>query len=399
MARKYQIISADGHVETPPESWVNYVPERYRDRAPRLIKLEKGGEGWIVEGQTMLHNGQNITGAKTLAPDAMGSGVKFKNDSYYNADGTAAPGAGDARQRLREQDIDGVDAEILFPPVFATRFIEGIADKEAYLSMVQAYNTFLGQDYCSVAPDRLIGNGIIPVTGIDDAIAEVKRIKSLGIRAISPHQFPNGGGTAKPEDDKFWETVLDLGLAISPHANFGDRQAPPPSGAGTGDRQFIAAIGGGHSPIYNMSQLIGTGLLDRFPQMRIYFAETNAGWMAFELWKWDDNYKLFHEAFGVNLKMLPSEYLKKHFLFSFIRDPISMKVRDLIPVENLMWGSDFPHSVGSFPHSQGWLKEIFDGVPDDLRHKILHDNPIEFFGLDPNKELTLTPQAAPTSVR
>jgi len=58
MARYYKVISADGHVETPPESWVKYVPEKHRARAPRLIPLPGGGEGWIVEGQPLLANGQ-----------------------------------------------------------------------------------------------------------------------------------------------------------------------------------------------------------------------------------------------------------------------------------------------------------------------------------------------------
>src|SRR5207302_8443540 len=118
--------------------------EIYRDRAPRLVKLPEGGEGWLVEGQPLLQNGQNITGGKT---------VKFGNDTYFNPDGSPAPGAGSAVQRLREQDQDGIDAEVLFPPIFASRFIEGFSDKRPYLSMVQACNTFLAQAYCAAAPD------------------------------------------------------------------------------------------------------------------------------------------------------------------------------------------------------------------------------------------------------
>ena len=139
--------------------------------------------------------------------------------------GSAAPGAGDGYQRLREQDRDGLDAEALFPPVFATRFIEAIQDREVYVSMVQAYNTFLAQDFCSVAPDRLIGNGVIPVTGIDDAVNELKRCSELGLRSVAFHQFPNGTGGPKPEDDRFWETALNLGMCLSPHGSFGEGSA------------------------------------------------------------------------------------------------------------------------------------------------------------------------------
>src|SRR5271163_4921849 len=104
MGRKYQIISSDGHVETPPEPWVKFVPEKYRDRAPRLIHLpDNKGDAWLVEGQAMLHSGQNITGPGP---------VKFAFGSYTK-DGRPSPGTGDGAQRLAEQDRDGVDAEVL----------------------------------------------------------------------------------------------------------------------------------------------------------------------------------------------------------------------------------------------------------------------------------------------
>ena len=138
MGRKYQVISGDGHVETPPEAFVKYVPKQWVDRAPKLIHLPSGGEGWLIEGMPLLQNGQNITGRGP---------VQMSGASYYNEDGSPAEGAGDANQRLREQDLDGIDAEVLFPPVFASRFIEAISDRDVYCSMVRAYNTFLAYDY------------------------------------------------------------------------------------------------------------------------------------------------------------------------------------------------------------------------------------------------------------
>ena len=90
--------------------------------------------------------------------------------------------------------------------------------------------------------------------------------------------------------------------------------------------------------------------------------------------------------------MLPSEYVAQNFRFSFIRDPLAMKLRDHLPAETLMWGSDFPHSVGSFPESEKWRNIIFEDVPEALKRKILLENPAEFFGLDLEKPITPTPQ-------
>ncbi len=143
MARTYQVISGDGHLEIPPDPWIRHVPEEHRDRAPRLIPLREGGHGWIVEGSPLIHNGQNVTAGRP---------VKVRGGSYWESDGTPFPGTGDAAQRLREQDLDGIDAEVLYPPVFISRFIENIEDREAYVAMVRAYNDFLTQDYCSVGP-------------------------------------------------------------------------------------------------------------------------------------------------------------------------------------------------------------------------------------------------------
>ena len=98
-------------------------------------------------GHALIHNGQNV---------AAGRPLKVMGGSYWEADGSVpVTGSGRALQRLAEQDHDGVDAEVLYPPVFISRFIENISDREAYLAMVRAYNTFLAEDYCSVAPDRL----------------------------------------------------------------------------------------------------------------------------------------------------------------------------------------------------------------------------------------------------
>jgi predicted TIM-barrel fold metal-dependent hydrolase len=385
MARKYRVISADGHVEGPPMDWEKYVPEKYREWAPRMVKLEEGGEGWIVEGLPIVHTGQNVTGAGK---------IKFRNASYWNPDGTRVAGAGTPEQRLREQDLDGVDAEVLYPPIFATRFIERISNQKAYVAMVQAYNTYLARDFCAVAPDRLLGNAVIPVSGIEDAVSELKRAKDLGLRSVTLAQFPNGGGSPRPEDDRFWETALSIGMAVSPHVSMGD-WAPPRTdlGRGTGDTPIQAALsGGGANPSqYCMMQCIFSGLLDRFPDLCLYFAETNASWLATALWFMDDRFKAYNDWYNVKLKMLPSEYVRKHFLFGFIRDPLAMRLREYLPEDHLMWGSDFPHSVGSYPKSRGWLDIIFEGVPETTRRKILVDTPAAFFGLDLSKELTPTP--------
>jgi predicted TIM-barrel fold metal-dependent hydrolase len=388
MTRYYQCISADGHVETPPDPWVKYVPEKWKDRAPRLIRLPEGGEAWMVEGQPLLRNGQNITGRGP---------IRFDAGSYYKPDGSPNDGAGPAAQRLREQDEDGIDAEVLFPPVFATRFLEGIGDPDVYRAMIRAYNTWLADEYCAVAPDRLIGNSVTPISDIDHAVDELRFAAGAGLRSVAFYQFPNGTGFAEPEDDRFWEASLELGMALSPHFGFGEIRAPAPKpGTGTAGQPYASALcqrAGSHSPVYCMAQLMASGVFDRFPDIRFYFAETNASWLPSTAYFMDDNHEIFSTAFsGRRMELTPSEYIARHCHFSIIRDPVAIEMSDMLPMDNVMWGTDFPHSVGSFPNSQAFLDKAFDGKPE-LRRKVTLENPARYFGLDLDAPITETPAA------
>ncbi|HMG40537.1 MAG TPA: amidohydrolase family protein [Acidimicrobiales bacterium] len=382
--RRYRVISADGHLETPPDGWLRHIPAEHLDRAPRLVKLRTGGEGWIVEGMPMIHNGQNVAGGRPL---------KVLGGSYWDDDGTPVPGTGDAAQRLREQDADGLDAEILYPPVFITRFIENVEDQDAYLAMVRAYNDWLAEDYCSVAPDRLIGNAVIPASGVDDAVAELKRASGLGLRSVCLGSFPNGTGTPADEDDRFWEAALALDMPVTAHATMGDRTHPLLVQSATGKFDLTLSMMSRTipPPVLAMVQMVLSGVFDRIPELRVYLAETNASWMPGVLYMMDDSYRLFRHWYGVDLAKAPSEYVAEHLYFGIVRDPMALKMADLLPVERLMWGSDFPHSVTSFPNSRHWLDEMFAGTSPGLRRRILLDNPCEYWRLDPDAALTPTP--------
>jgi uncharacterized protein len=390
MGRKYGVISGDGHVEVPPDPWVKYVPVAHRDRAPRLVRLPSGGDAWIVEGQPMLHTGQNLTGAGP---------VKFANGTYTDEHGRPVPGAGDGVQRLQEQDADGIDAEVLFPPVFVTRFIEGIQDRDAYLAVVRAYNTFLAEEFCAVAPDRLIGAAFMPVSGIDDAVAELEWAATHGLRTVMFQQFPNGKGQAKAEDDRFWARSLELGTALSPHLSFGDVSPRP---TGRHDTSLWPAPAGmaqhanGQVPGYTLAQLIVGGVFDRFPELRFYFAESNCTYLPGMLYYMDRDYQEYNDWFQVSLEMLPSEYVQRHTIFGMIQERPAIKMAEagLLSWDNLMWGSDFPHSVGTWPRSHQYLESAFAGMPEDILQKVVLTNPAEYFGLDLEADITETPKTA-----
>jgi predicted TIM-barrel fold metal-dependent hydrolase len=232
---------------------------------------------------------------------------------------------------------------------------------------------------------------------VDDAIAEIEFLKDNGINSVSLHMFPNGSGFSKPEDDVFWKRSLEIGMKLSPHFGFG-QFAPDMTNVGIGATAdpfagtLVQRISG-QPPMYTMSQLICSGTLDRFPDLQFYFAEVNASWLPWGLFVIDDNYEIFTGPFNRTLPRKPSEYILDHFWFGIIRDPKCVAMREHLPFDRLMFGSDFPHSVGSYPNSQKFLDGAFEGVEDSYRNMMLLENPAKYYGLDLGADITETPAA------
>jgi len=394
MNRSFKVISADGHLEVPKEAWIKYMPEELRSRTPQLLRLRDGTEAWLVEGHPLIPIGPSLAG---------GVPQNGKPITYFDPEGRPAPGTGDARQRLREQDEDGIDAEVLFPPILTGHAVQSIADKDVYRAIVRAYNTFLIRDYCPVAPDRLIACGVIPTTGIADALAELQLCKDGGLKAVALTEFPAGNKFPVPEDDPFWERALAIGMPVTAHTYIGTRFPPFITQGNVGSlvmqQTKVAAAAGilttrqvGFAPTYSVAQLIASGVFDRFPELQLYFAETNGTWLLGALWQMDDNYKTFEFRYpGPKLKKLPTEYFKQHVYCGFVRDPLLGRLSGMMPVENFMFGSDFPHGVTSYLSTRRWLDETFEGSPPGLRERILVENPARFFHLDLEKAITPTP--------
>ena len=388
--RTYQIISGDGHLEGPLD-FTPYLPEKYADAMPTMHQRDDGAWTWVGEwaGNTMT----SLIGAQVY------SGLPYdefnaKNAcTYWDADGELRPGTSpDPAQRLREQDKDGIDAEVLyFPSAGGVMMGATAADPDANRVAARAYTDFLA-DYCSIAPDRLIGTMLLSYTGIDDVVAQLEYGKERGLRAVCLQQWPSGGDGPTPDDDRFWQATQDLGLVVAPHVAWGSGRLTPveihvgPERTIGATNQFTSARTS--TPI---AQLIYAGVFDRFPDLKVYFAESEVSWLPSWLEYIDEFYSRWAPFHGIELSKMPSDYVRDHCRFCMISDRMGVAFRHYIGMDLIMWGSDFPHSVGTFPDSAYVLDEYFEGVPDDERRQILVENPCKLFGLDPDHELTPTP--------
>jgi predicted TIM-barrel fold metal-dependent hydrolase len=382
MARAYRTISADGHLEIAPDRWTARVPAKYRDRAPKLVKLHHGGDGVIVEGRPLYVLGLAITGRP------------YQEHKLYGHSYEGNLGSGSPEQRIAEQDQDGVDAEVLYTSAGNAGFWRGIREDAAYRAVIHAYNEFLAEEYCAPDRDRLLATGIIPQTGIDDAVAELEYCARAGLRTVALGQFPNNKSYPTPEDDRFYAAALDLNMPITVHVGFIGREGgqvfkytkePTDVAFGATPVQLMTRFGGGIAQ--NAIQMVMAGVFDRFPKLRIYWAETMIGWIPYFYEQVDDIYnrsRYWAETeYGLKpLRRPMSEYIRDNCVWGFLHDPFGVKVRNQVGIDNAMWGSDFPHSAGNWPHSSGILEEMFEGVPDQERRKLTCDNAVEFFHLD-----------------
>ena len=377
--RDYRLISADAHLEINPQLWQDYIPDKYRPYGPQLVDNPGpgGGKAWKVEGgANLIPLGLNMCGGLRFD--------QFKASGWTYEDNPR--GTGDARQRLKEMDQDGVDAEVLYPGVFGPKLYTQISNRDAQREIISAYNRFVG-DFCAEAPDRFIGIGIVPETGVDDAVAELRRIAELKhMRGVFPSNWPSGKDHPTGEDDRFWAAVRETGLPVSVHINFGagpmahplmlDGQPVP--GGGVIGRMAVSCP----PPAGTCAQLIGLGILDRFPELQFVFAEAGAGWLAYWLEQMDDRYMRHRHYSGVKIKHLPSDYFRRQMAVSFQVDRAALDNIDRIGADNILWANDFPHAEGDWPNSQRVVQEQFSGVPAAAREKILAGNAIRIYKLD-----------------
>ena len=385
MPRQYRFFSADSHFECLPETWTHRVPPRFRDRAPRRVRLADGRDAILEEGQPLEYRGTALFAGKS--PEEFNP-VRLEFES--------SAGAGSPQQRLKEQEIDGIDGELLFASEARNTKIK---DRAAFLSLIQSFNDYFIEEYCSVDPQRLVGVAVMPDVGASEDVAEMKRCKEKGFKAVRLHTFPSGRSYPTPEDDAFYAAALDLDMPITIHTSFPRRteerdvflmkypKEPPGEERPFDFLQRLARHGIYHCGALEAAQLILTGVFDRFPKLRIYWAENNVGWIPYFYQQMDQTYKVNYSwaerLLGLpKLKRLPSEYLREHALWGVFDDPIGIQLRHMIGVDKILWSTDFPHVVTRWPKSWELVHEQFADVPDHEKQAILAANAVKFFRLD-----------------
>jgi predicted TIM-barrel fold metal-dependent hydrolase len=387
MALPFPVISADSHLNPPLTFWRDYLPAKYADRAPQIVETPEG-EMLSFEGSTVLVNMlSSVAGTDPQDWVARGNVQQLLRQSR--------PSGWDPAERLKDLDDDGVWGEVLFGggPLFS-------ADPEFCLATFDAYNRWLA-DFCAASP-RFAGLGYIPTWDPALAVREVERVSELGLRGVVIPNYPIavpaiGGGYAKlsgqadikmawrtsnltwlsEEFTPFWKRCVELGIPV--HYHLGPTLYPP------GDQPALSfSVSSTMTKVWAagpMVDMIFGGLFERFPELTVVSAESGAGWAAFVLEYIDRSYGRHRHHDDLPISEHPSFYFRRNFKLGFLDDMTAIRERDVIGVDNLMWGSDFPHSDGTWPHSVDTVKRHAELMSDEDAARIFGATAAALYGI------------------
>jgi predicted TIM-barrel fold metal-dependent hydrolase len=367
------ILSSDSHVFEPPDLWTTRIDARFRDRAPRMQRID-GADEIVIENDQVLSGIGLISnaGARFEAPETISGRGRFED---------VLAGGYDPAQHLRDMHLDGVAGEVLYPS--QGLFYFRVKDSTLMSAIFRTYNDWLAE-FCRTDPARLKGIAMINLDDVGDGIAELERAARLGLAGAMISELPiEERRYDHPDYEPFWAAAEALGIPLSLHTAT-RRQGRIRGAAGKTLRDATSRATKAFGPATSLCDMIFSGVFERYPRLIVAVVEFELSWAPYLLDTMDYTYRERQEEaiYRFEDDMRPSDFFHRNVVLSFQEDAVGIRLRDVIGVDTLMWGSDYPHSESTFPRSREILGEILAGVPDDEQAKIVGTNTARVYGFD-----------------
>lgn len=363
------IISADSHVMEPADLWTGRLPAALREHAPEVRKNEdRPGYSFHAPGLPA----SQVSGAWGAGRSGDDLKQHLENAGYESA----RPSGWDPAERLKDQDVDGVQAEVLYGTLGMRLF--RMTDGELQRAFFGIYNDWLAE-FCAYSPNRLHGLGLISLWDVDEGVRELERCAELGLKGAMIWGYPPADMPYYHERyDALWAAAQSLKLPLSLHivTGMGDESRVDFTAAAVRYMHMI------HEVQRSVSQLVLGGVLERFPGVQIVGAECDIAWLPHWMQRMDHANAKFGALMDVKLSMLPSDYVRRQVWVTFMDDAVGAANLEAIGPETFMWGSDFPHTDSTWPNSQTVLDKNLVGVSEWVTRKVLHDNAASLYHID-----------------
>jgi predicted TIM-barrel fold metal-dependent hydrolase len=277
--------------------------------------------------------------------------------------------------------LDGVAGEVLYPS--QGLFYFKVADTRLMSAIFRAYNDWLAE-FCRTDPERLKGIAMINLDNVQDGIKELERTAKMGFAGAMMTEYPfEDRRYDRPEYEPFWAAAQALDMPLSLHT--ATRRQGKIRGAGEQTlRDASSRATKVFYPATSMCDMIFAGVFERYPNLKLAIVEFELAWVPHLLSSMDYTYRERHEEAFYRFKdgWRPSDFFHRNVCLSFQEDEVGIRLRDIIGVDNMMWGSDYPHSESTFPQSRQILAQILAGVPEDECAKIVGGNTARLYHFD-----------------
>lgn len=382
------IISSDSHAGPSLEKSLRpYCPTKYLDAFDDFVRDIRAGSAdlhYVDQIVTrLLGSAANGKEVNPMADEEMRN--KIAQMTAEAPLHTGCPGHDDPHARLRDMDADGITAEVVFAggqnsevlPFIGFGADVGSETVAAELRIVgeQIWNRWLA-DFISVEPDRLIGVMQVPIWDVDAAVRELEAGATAGLKIVN---FPAPRAAFAAYNDEvyepFWSACEDLELSLATHTGGGETP--------------LGVFGPGGNAIHGMEaiwlcrrgiwEMIFGGVFERHPRLRLILTEQRMSWVRHTLKDMD----YIHRSRMPELPRRPSEYWADHcYIAGSYMAPWEVALRDEVGLDNLLWGTDYPHQEGTWPYTKLALRNTFHDVPEAQARKILGENALRAYQLD-----------------
>jgi predicted TIM-barrel fold metal-dependent hydrolase len=359
----YTLISSDSHIIEPADLWETRLDRQFRERGPQLVH-EGDTDQWYADGVKFGNIGTNQQ-----------AGLRFEAPERLTAVGsmnTIPLGGVDPHAHVRDMDLDSVAGGVLYPSQGLT--VYRVPDGQLLSAIFRAYNDWLA-DFCKPYPNRLKGIAMLNVDDPNDAASELQRAAKIGLAGAMIPLRPMAHRYDHPSYEPLWAAAQDLGMPLSLHV--GTYRWQPGLDPNAMRQDIVEFTNRDYDVRTPIAAMIYAGVFERYPELRVGAIEFEVSWAPYFLTRLDNVYT--ERAVGRKLArfkgdMLPSDFFRRNVFISFQEDDLGVRLRSVIGVENLMWGSDYPHAESTFPKSREIVERILKDVPEEEQAMIAGRN-------------------------
>lgn len=387
------IVSVDDHVIEPADLWQRWLTAKHRDDGPRVVRMPwEFGPGFRQKFRPASSGPEtdfwvvgDIVQGISLSAAAVGFSAEeigVQPIGFHEM----RPGCYEPQARLADMDVINVERSLCFPNFarFCGQLFLWIKDRDLALACLKAYNDWMVEEWAGDSGGRLIPLCLIPLWDPKAAADEVRRNAARGVRAVAFSELPTQLELPSIHDaDGYWipfleacdETSTLICIHIGSSSTIATSSPDAPASVTLAATSFNSQL--------SLSDWLLSGLLVRYPNLKLAYSESQIGWIPYVLERIDRIWRMGNAFARVPATITnpPSSYMKDRIFGCFFEDDFGLKSRADVGIDQITFETDYPHQDSTWPHTTAYVEKAMADLDAEERHKILRGNAIRMLRL------------------